>query len=403
MAPDIKPNNSPSNIPSTNQNPAQPQEPPIPAQPLNLPPLENEPQKNSKKKKIIIAVVLIILILGGAIAAFFLWYSNPDKAVSDAVQNAMKSKTIDANGLATIQGANNSGKVTVAFDTKADNSTGESMSNAKATFAVPPLKLSVSGAYATDSKGASYVKLNNTKPIISNLTTIAMLDKAAEKPLNQLATKTNNKWVKLSQDDLTPAPETITTENQDGETTGQNKQSEQINKCSSKVIKNFYQDQKQQNELLDIYKDNKFIVIKNTGKSENIQGSDSVQYDISLDETKITSFIKEAIETDAGKTLQKCYPDFIVNEIKNMKDIEIDDSVALSLWVSRWSHQLTRVQAISEEESNKSTIKIDTKFNEDVDVTMPTNVISTKELQKDIQAVFTSLITVPDVTIQTEE
>ncbi len=401
MKSDIRPkNNNPFQSPLPP--PKRPEHPPVPTSPPDLPPLPQEQKPNkSSKKKLIISIIGIVLVLIGAVV-FYLWYTNPSKAVNDAVQDAIKSKTIDARGIATIQGTEGAGKLTVTFDTKADNSTGESISNAKAEVDMSPLKINLSGAIATDSKGGSYVKLNNTKPILTNIASIAMLDETAAKPLSQLAEKIDNKWVKVSTEDLNPNAEVVV--DGDGEN-NENSSTEtaELNECSSKALKNFYDDKKQQDQVIDVYKKNQFIVIKSTGKSENIQGKDSVQYIISLDDKKITSFIKQVIKTEVGKALQECYPDTIVEQIKNMDDIEIDDSAKLSLWVSRWEHQLTRIQFATKDENSTSSLRVDTKLNENVDINLPSNAISTNELQKEIEAVMMAIFAPPQITIETED
>ena len=78
----------PSQSPNPPSSSPQPQ-PPIPTSAPDLPPPpEDQPRKS--KKKIILAVVAVFLLLGSGVA-FYLWYTNPERVVKNAIEKIIKS------------------------------------------------------------------------------------------------------------------------------------------------------------------------------------------------------------------------------------------------------------------------------------------------------------------------
>ena len=125
----------------------------------------------SGKKKLILVSILAgaFVLLGGGVAAYNLWYQNPEKVLSDALINAAKAKTITYTGAVDIVNLDKTSlsytskleTIKLSFDGKSAAPTGEL--SAKLTVKYDGKNYDLTGSGLVDKDANLYVKLARLK------------------------------------------------------------------------------------------------------------------------------------------------------------------------------------------------------------------------------------------------
>lgn len=313
---------------------------------------------------IIIAAVLVILGGGGA-AAYYFWYENPDKVITDGIVNALKAKTIKYTGTISM-----SGDMKIKLELTGANTLSTSDLTAKATFAIAGKDYSLDSSARFDDKGDLYLKLKNIDSVVSayratlpgGIVTPQMSDLT-----NKLAAKINDRWIKVSADDLSTFSEDAS----------------KTQKCSTDAAKKYQNDQKAITQISDAYKKNKFIVVDQNLGSQN----GSLGYILKGDEKALRSFLVDLKNTEIYKTLHDCDTSFTIDD-KDLPTVKNDKANGrLELWVDSWTHKITKVVGTSNNKDTKTQLDIVFQpiFDEKVEVKAPDNSITLKQLQDDIE------------------
>lgn len=343
----------------------------------------------SKKKWFIggiLAAVLVVLLGGGALA-YNLWYQNPDKVILDGINNLF-DPTANASGKATVSVENKDVRLDVTANVKSD----KKLANGDVQIAVrmkssdsPVEKVDVKADFAVNDKTA-YFKLNNLRPLaedlvdayVDNLATqykelgFALTQKQIDQQkqqmlqqLNPIITKIDNRWIKVD------------TESSD--------EDDDSSKCTSEVLQKFYDDKKMRNEVLEVYKDHKFITVK-----EKLGSKDgSLGYLLDFNETQAKEFGTAVKQTTFGKELEKCDKSSGStprSEDSSAKDKDSLKDTRIELWVDRWSHRITEVKiAATTTDSSQTAISFGVTYNYDkVDgLTVPKDAVDIKDLEKE--------------------
>lgn len=362
-----------------------------------------QPEKKPRKKGVIIGAIiaaLLVVLLGSAYGVYALWFQSPEKVLMDGVMNAVSAKSAKISGDASLsyEGYN----VTVDFEGEGsvqDGSTGSATLKLKAPEQNIDMKLSGSGVAAPN--GDIYIKVDNLKGVYeTSLDAIvnAQVEEATKQGYtisNQqkaqvrqtydsyygsIIKKIGDKWIKITPDDTKSLDEKAGDEY----------------KCTQDVLKKFTNDKNQIQEVANVYSKNKFIVIKETlGVKDN-----SLGYVIDYDKEASKKFGSAIKDTTVYKELKKCSESatsYFDDMGKDSTGVDSDASSKtthrIEVWVDQWSHQFTKIDASVEDhgdQKGKFDITATPQFNTPVKVTIPTNVISIKDLMGEFESLMGS-------------
>lgn len=357
-----------------------------------------QPSSNKKKLIIISLAVIILLVSAGAGTAFALWYTNPDKAVSDAVVNVAAARTTIADGSYEYTDSKNKGNINLTFNSKADTPHFKGQLDASLKVNYDKYKFDLAGSGLLSEKGNVYFKFDGVKKILDSYIDEPDIENYTEitpelkNNLRAFAAKIDGQWIKLDQ----AAVKTIWASFNHAKT----------KTCFAKVYDDFGKNPSQRSEITNIYDQNRFIIIKNKG-NQAVNGVDSVKYDVTAN---VANYYKasDAFEKTAfGQGLQKCTEqlsgekqadkdkvsdkkyrdDNIQNE---QKDI---DKSKLTVWVSRWGHEFTKSSFVRSDTKAKThtSLNINYKINQKINAKEPAKSIPLKEFQADLDKIQTSL------------
>lgn len=326
--------------------------------------------KKPHRRKWIIALCIIGglgLLSAGTALAYNLWYQNPDKVLSDAVMHAVKAKSLAYKGsyVTDMEG----GKLTVDFDGN-NPSVVDGQLNVNATLAMQgqSFKLSGSGLLAAD--GTFYFKLSNLR---------SLLESAAKQygmpttMFDGIVAKIDDKWVKVSSDDV----------KQFSETAANNQ------KCLTDAFKKLESDKAEQKEISDLYRKHKFITVSKKLGSATVANVQSLGYELTGNTAVLKQFVGELNNTKFAASLKTCDKSFSFDADAITDDNEAKENVRV--WVSRWSHNFTRLSVDSTDANNQKTnLWLEPRFNAGTPITPPSDAITIEQLQSDIQSLWSS-------------
>jgi hypothetical protein len=336
--------------------------------------------KSSKRKKFIVIGLLVgvlALIGGGSVAAYNLWYQNPDKVLSDALMNTIEAKTATYTGsfdidLKKAEGLSASDSDEISINVKIDGKNSNSAGAANLTLTAPykGKDYKVSGSGVIDKDANLFIKVDDLKKTLQSAPSDTGLEyDILPSYFTAIVDKVDSKWIRISSGD--------TKEFSNGYA--------KMQTCMKDVLEKTRNDEALTGELIDVYSKNKFIVI-----DEELPAQDgSLGYVISVDEDKAVDFAKAADETSFSKELQKCDDSFKLSSDLKSSSTASDTKTKLELWVDRWSHQLTKVSLTSEDDELKNTFVIEPEFNQPVTVEIPKSYISLKELSDAVESAYT--------------
>lgn len=333
----------------------------------------------NRKKALIVAAAVIVAGLGGSVAAYNLWYQNPDKVLVDSVINMAKADTVKMGGSFkwqnddiavnmtpdfVAQDANGIFKAKVAIESKSEN-----------TKVLDGATVDANIAYEKD--GTFYFKLDGLKGIYdSAIDTLidqqaasyrsmagrAMTDAEKERArttidsmYGTIVDKLDGQWIKAD--------------------TESNSENAKRQKCLATAYKKF-EDRAVVNEVSDAFKEHRFITVK-----ERLGSKDgNLGYKLDLNQDTARDFLKSFRETSIGKELLKCDEDSLKLDDSSNDDLK---DASLEVWVSRWSHELARVKFSGQNEKAESGSfngDITTSFNEPVEVSLPKDAKTLEEV-----------------------
>jgi hypothetical protein len=402
MEPEGQQNNGPTDVSSVNEGANLTVDDSTPLNPTsveNSQPAATAPMggksKDRKKVGLIAGVTVAVLALAGSASAYQFWYQNPDKVMADAVSHLMTTKQARITGDIVV--ASEDVDLTVALKMNGD----EKDSSVTADVTITPkteetkflgdIKLGADAVMA--SNGDVYFKMREVRPVIDKLidTSIQMqvdmyetegyeiskseLDsQRAEvaKSIDPVVDKIDNKWIKVTADDL----------RQDGE---------DVQACILDAVEKNNNDDAMRNQLIDTYKKNKFVrVDKELGVKDG-----NVGYELKIDDAAAEAFSKDIENTTFGSELKKC-DETIFKDINEDVTPAIDDNVQVTteVWITRWSHQLSAFKVAIEDKDDKMSAKLDFGFvmNQSDEVVIPTDATSITELQDDIMELMSGAV-----------
>ena len=335
---------------------------------------QTQPKAPNKKKKFIIGGIIagaVLLLGGGMYAAYALWYQNPEKVLTDAVSNVIRAKTATYSG--TLAMDTKDVKVRVVFDGKqASDLNGEG--NAKITLTSQGKDFVVNGSALVDKDGNLFFKVGNLKTILDD---VLKQSGMTSSPFDELVAKIDNKWIRVSADDLAEY----------------DKDAGKAQACLTDTMKKIQNDKAVHDSLVKAYENNKFVVIDSSLPGRTINGVDSMGYKLSLNNEAAKKFAEAVNEMQFMKDLQKCDSSFEsfkldASDMKSSTGTTSTETVEVS--VSRWSHEFTQLKVTGKDDDASGEFILEPIFGKDVTVAAPTDFMTLKELQAEIEKVTQS-------------
>lgn len=342
----------------------------------------------SKKKLIIILALAIMAVFGTLGTVFALVFNHPDTVTADAVKNLVESKTMVNDGVYSYKDAKNKIGFDIAFKSQSDIPAYAGSLEVDAKISYQSISTNVKGSGMMSESGTIYIKLQNVSQLINQALETDYGELYASNPdlkdaIKKFVAKIDNKWVKLDQSDAAFFSGGSGNERA----------------CYKKALALFYSDQSQRDQVVDAYKDNRFFVIENTGKSETVNEQDSMSYTASYNVKNADGFDTALKQTDVGKALEKCNKDngipsegYKQSSQEKQKEQQLEqkeaDKTKTTLWISRWSHRFTKIETASSDKNTTTLFSATFKPDEAVELKDPQQFVKLKDFQADLENIF---------------
>lgn len=285
-----------------------------------------KPTKPKKKWLLTSIIAAIVIVAGGGASAYAFWYQAPDKVVTDATLALFSTNPTTTNTVITSNSSLSPGSpidVTlkkISIDTKSASNKNSSL-NASAVLSVAGRDYTLSADALSTTSGDFYFKLNNLSSVIKQIIP-GLLE--SDPGFSAQLDKIQNTWVKLSSSDIDSGDNSMA--------------------CTLKAMQKYTGSKDVETKLQNAYKDHKFITIKDHVGSKD----GSLGYDVGIDRDQAKQFSAAVADTDFAKELKKCNSEEDSTGTMSPdidQAIKDDDSVnaTATIWVSRWTHQLTSV------------------------------------------------------------
>lgn len=359
------------------------------------PPAAKKPSK--KRLILLIAAAVLIVLLGSATAVYALWYNNPQKVVTDALQSAATAKTTMTNGtvIFTSDASADEFKAEVSFTSKVHNVDSYGQLEAKLKLTSAEATSEFSGAGMVSESGAVYLKFNDVqkmyKDFIEKQEAADMItqDPKLSQSIQNFIKKIDGNWIKISQDDIKQLSEDY--------------DYAKFKQCEQAVQNNFIQSKEQQQELRNIYNDHQFILLTQKGTT-TIDGAQTNKYDVGFDVSKAYDAYAAYGKSAYVKATLACSKHIAdVSEQDEFKKPDDDavreqqqqvDKLTTEVYVTQFGHELKRLTIAYADNEQKTSLSGMFNFglNQPVSSPDPAKSIPITELQKDFESIQEQLM-----------
>jgi hypothetical protein len=313
-------------------------------------------QKKGKKPLIIasIVVVLLVVIFGGVAAAYYQVMNKPQNVLDKALLNSFdgtKASSMDFEGSLDIK-PKSSDTISTTFTGSTDAKAGAFKLNAKVDATVATINLDVLSADGS----TLYLRVSGLDGLASLLGlgsgSTSAAGSAADDPLGldamiaPLISGLNNQWIQINSSMLKQLTGTDTSVN---------------TKLSDS----------DRQKLGDAYKKNEFIVVSKTFSDEAIKGQSSKHYQVTIDKTKLKSFMV-AVKADNISSL-KLTSDDIAAFNKSIDKYDLN-KYPVDVWVAKSSKMIDQISFSASSDGTNVHLRLTVDgYNKPVKVTVPAN------------------------------
>lgn len=306
--------------------------------------------------------LIVVLIVGALTYAY--WYQNPNRVVADGIMQALNSRSLTYTG---VFASNSGNKITADFNGVADAQGGSV--DMKLHLSALNKKYTIDGSGLLSDKGDLYFKVKNIDELVQNYRKSVPV--SSQGLFDQIVAKINDKWIKISSDDLKSySPEVATAQ-----------------RCLTDAFKRMQTDETLRSEAVMAYKQHPFIMIEKTLGSKN----GSLGYLLTIDSAKAKSFATAFRATALYKTLHACDKNLELKVGDLKADNQKNQNTNVELWVNNWTHQITKV--VVADKKNTTSLTVMPSFNKPVSVNAPRESTTLDQLQKDVQDLLVSAAT----------
>lgn len=299
-------------------------------------PRKTQPKHHSARKRTLIVIVGALLALFGSVGvvySYFFWYQTPEKMVSDALTNAVSSRTVSFKAevnsptmsLAAIQGSYKDGSA------QADAVIRTSL----------PGELSTINASAMTTSGALYLKVARASKLAPEL--VPKSQKATVDALMPLIRNSiDDKWVSVTSGDASLFQ---------GVTN--------VSSCVVDAVRQASVSQQARTLLGQAYLQHAFFTIKEVKTDKN-----AGTYQLTIDRDTFHTFLDEITNSAASVPFSKCN-----KEMALVKASSIDTSV-VELVIDKTTRTITQA-TISTSGKDAMTIMVTPAFDQEVTIVEP--------------------------------
>ena len=336
---------------------------------------------NNKRTSLIIGIVVVIIGAVGAVwAGYALWYQNPYKVVTDAVNGSFTAQSLAAKG--DMELTLGKTKYSVDFTFSRKGTVGSSASLQLDATEEEKKLYTLKNELRSKASGDLYTKIENLDDVYEYWTDIntnqlkefGQSDESIQQTVQKFQTfygpivsKVEEGWIQFTVDDLEEFGEGDATEY----------------KCTRNVIDGLNQDEQKLDELRSLYHEHSFIIVTQKQQSE---GS-LLGYDIRVDKNVAKSFVESFKKTRIQGELNSCTygkeNDIVAKIITSKYGLDVDN-VAVELWADKWSHELKRLSMRSAWKNGdvKTTLRtsVDVEINKDVKIEFPKKSTTIRDL-----------------------
>jgi hypothetical protein len=316
------------------------------------------PQPKRRPKWFIPAIIAgVLVVLGGSSAlAYNFWYQNPQKVISDGLMHALQAKSFTYKATANVKA--DTGAFTIAVTGISKDGANSADASVDMTIDNKPYK--INGSLVVDNKSNIYVKVANVDRLLADFE--MQFPANARAVIGDFIKKINDQWIVISNDRIKTFSDAYA----------------KMQKCSQDAVKKLQQDKSYSTEVTDLYKAHPFMKIaKELGSKDG-----SLGYEVAEDEAAGKAFAEGLKNTKIYKMMHDCDDSFTVDSSDTS---ESTDNAKVEIWVSRWSHEITKATMNQTEDGNTTSLVFEPVFNTDKSVTTPKNAKSVDELMQDLQ------------------
>jgi hypothetical protein len=329
---------------------------------------EIKPSSSNKKKIGIIAGIVAVVLLIAAVLLYFLWYQNKDKVVADAISKAIYAETIAYDAEIEITDGQNQFFITVDA---ASGANGDSKSNINLKYSNSSLgqtfNLDLTGTVITTNALDIYIKLDGIETILNVISAFAVTINGSGLPssVTDVIKKIDGQWLKVTADDLAEVSEEYVS----------------AQKCLNDTMAQWQNNKTVRDEIVGAYAKSPFIVVGDKVGEE----SGNVGYQVTLSQDKAKVFGVEFQGTTIYKTLNSCelLSSDTGSSTSSTQSSSIDNA-KIEVWVSKFQHELTKLNFNFTNGTSTTTATLKPLFDQPVEVTIPANVRSAKEVIEEI-------------------
>lgn len=287
------------------------------------------------QKKIPYVIIGVLVMIGAIVSAYvvFARFNNmPEKVLADALSNTVADIVRGNPGSSVgILKLESRGQLpytlSLDFETKSSDTAGAGVVNAHILFAG---KSYVIAAAATVIDDEYYFKLDDLNKTLQEAANNQPVVAAYKSYLDPIISRLDNKWVKVTQDDLRLLG-------------GLNKQV--VDKCPL-AVKNMTLSKTDQKQLKKLFLENQLMVVSETLKSQNIDSESSFHYRLDFNNQAATAFAKNvfnmqsfrAVKAACGitdKELESSFQGQAISKVQAHKPV-------VELWVGKSSRRPTK-------------------------------------------------------------
>lgn len=344
------------------------------------------PKKKIGVGKIVAIVVAVLLIFGlvGFATWWFVYYSNPEVVVTDAVGKFISADNIVTNGTVVFSSENyddTTNEISILYNNYAnsDASRTEVLLTVQEVDAndevVDQHSITITAGLIDAGDGTLYIRVDSIKEAFDQIKQEILEDDDGEayiETIDQFLDSIDGEWWKISIEDVLevidyPYPE----------------QAETISKlyyCAYNALATDYSE-----ELKEFYSQNQFLLPSKALDREASTSGSSV-YDVYLDYELLANFINDLTSGTMAESLVACYNDAaseLGNNRASLSDIPEVDAVSIRdafpddfhfyVEISNFGHELRRVFFDNDINSIDSKIKFEFGFGyEDSSASFPT-------------------------------